>query len=634
MVVFFTFASLIITRLLEVPINLILVILCVFVALSYSIRTTKDPLIEPFKIYSFSTLFSLLFLGVETVCLGITYFSNLEWYHFVLYGCFLYMDNFLVLNIANTRLSKKDMLVDRVNIECLNLNMHDFVKNKIYLTNWYYSFKKYRIFKMKFDELFPENVSNKKIIIVNHPFVKLNENVEHVKDEAYCFIAVNDHLKKKTYKFNVIMEYLDDKGKKQKRKLVLYVKFKKIKGEIVAVTKYVHYYSKIFSPFRFIDIKYWGDNTFKFRQLYRNSYQYFSEMGINHNGLLLEEIYESRKWVHHDGDFGVGKTSMDILAVSNIGRMPVVVSPWEDHYDKDVLALIFKKVSEQCNKLFYWPTKSVSAIFILEVVPLIVAVYNVLMYIQKNLLSAFFSNIRMESLSILLSDLKTNFEISIPLIFEFKFDFDVYSSLIIAIISVLVGVLLASYLLPHLILFRKDSAKCYQSFFVKEIYKMLKKYRMVLIVEDIDRLKQSAIEDVMRTVATLNDACSDLKRVVGILSYDSENIPKIENDKNILYDLENKVIYDKIFENYDAKESMRYYLKKSLSGIMYLNDQKDTFATANKLKQLIDTMPLDEYNFRDIHKYLDNLEKEPKLTEERAIELISEFFKKHNVNAS
>ena len=49
---------------------------------------------------------------------------------------------------------------------------------------------------------------------------------------------------------------------------------------------------------------------------------------------------------------GSGKTTIDIHFAMQQGYQPVIISPWEDNYDKDILQLIYLKLSKIIEVIF------------------------------------------------------------------------------------------------------------------------------------------------------------------------------------------------------------------------------------------------------------------------------------------
>ena len=500
-------------------------------------------------------------------------------------------------------------LSELVSIKFLNLSMRDIVNEKVYLNESNLKFNTYRIIKIDLSSIFPQDALNKEVRVVNQPFVCFEENKQSFFKRPYCYLAISDNGVERLAKLQVFLMYQETDNKKSKKFLLnLYIKYVNIKGEIIIVDKYVDSYKQVLSSIMNKDFEYWKKGKLDFKKIYKKCYQYPNELDLFQNKLLLREVTENRKWVHHEGGYGVGKTSLDILAVSNTGFKPVVVSPWEENYDQDILSLVFKNVAENSNRSFYFPNRSVMLFYFLELVTLVPIFYFILTYLKINFISVFLAEI-IENMN----------------------QFHGYGPLFIGGASMILGIATASFFLPHLILLRKNSTKLYQAFYLKEIRKTLLRERMVLIVEDVDRLNKTALEDTIRTLSTLNDMCYHVKRIIGIISYSKSNIASLVNEgthNDILEDIENKIIYEDIFKNYSNQETMRTYLKASLSIIVYQNEKEDKFSYYRKLNRRINVIPFKNYNLRDIHKCLDDLAEEPKLSEKQIIDVLKNNFNK------
>ena len=85
-----------------------------------------------------------------------------------------------------------------------------------------------------------------------------------------------------------------------------------------------------------------------------NSIKYFDK---NSKELMLDNLndtdYDTRKWLFHDDEMGSGKTTIDIHFAMQQGYQPVIISPWEDNYDKDILQLIYLKLSKNNRGDFF-----------------------------------------------------------------------------------------------------------------------------------------------------------------------------------------------------------------------------------------------------------------------------------------
>lgn len=240
----------------------------------------------------------------------------------------------------------------KIEINLLNLKFLDIIEKGFYTESTSKALKKGRLFKIDFTESFPELDFDFQIAVLNKLFIKNSfiNNVKSNEKNFYFFCDSNSFplthnleillIKKGThyffnkyYKFNLLM------------------KFDQLGEEIIVDRCEIVFFRKLFLNFDTF-IKSGSYLTLTDLTIFRNCYHYNSELSENNKGLLLSErIHSNRKWLIHNGDFGCGKTALDALTVSEARKIPVIISPWEDNYDNDILFLIYQRIMRNTNFL-------------------------------------------------------------------------------------------------------------------------------------------------------------------------------------------------------------------------------------------------------------------------------------------
>lgn len=117
------------------------------------------------------------------------------------------------------------------------------------------------------------------------------------------------------------------------------------------------------------------------------------------------------------------------------------------------------------------------------------------------------------------------------------------------------------YLLPYLIIFKKNSSRIYQDFYLNNIKYMLNRNsKLILLVEDIDRLDPKYICDILRILSKLNNSQWNSDRKLGIISC---NHKVIENHDMTF----NKIACGELFADVRSRKYMWKFLRKSLEAL-------------------------------------------------------------------
>lgn len=311
---------------------------------------------------------------------------------------------------------------------------------------------------------------------------------------------------------------------------------------------------------------------------------------LENNVDLNMKVSEDRKVLLHNGTFGSGKTTYDILSIVNQNKIPIVISPWEANYDHDIIYLIFDTIRSTTatkkftflkgNYLFFFAI--VSAIFSLGK-DFIFSCFDGLLTIVSLIVNALFFKIDEWNTTIMNID---TYGSSIKTIFYFLFficlTWRIYKRIV-----------------PNIIIYKKDYTQIYKNFFIKSIVEMLSiNSNYVLLVEDVDRLNVKTQEEVFRILSSMNSNFPNSSRLFCLLSYDKKAPSNLDN--NIDYEvINNKIIYQNWGVSHDSKKSMFMYVLSNLKIIQSLLHHSESYTGA--LYELKNKIYNGEFNFRDLH---------------------------------
>ena len=508
----------------------------------------------------------------------------------------------------------------KLKMNCINLSNEDIKKRKVYLLSNLLSKQNddYQIFNFDFENLFPDASTNHTIYITNkyyslHTFrfkkddknKKKTENKEIIEDLKDIYLSIGKF--RTNEQLSIHYSYIQDK-KQYNMKCDLFLEIKCFESNVYISQYQFRNFRRVKRSFEFgvnsilnpftntcscYAVK---DYHLEYHAL--NSIKHFSQDGEE---LVIENFddaqYDTRKWLLHDGKFGSGKTTMDLYFAMQHGYQPVIVSPWEDNYDKDILQLIYLKISEnfrgdffddlsaifQTKAFIFWPIAA-AAIIVFCDNDIIKGVFDIVYY---RILDTFFS-----SFSIALQ--------FIPLgLHEIRDIFFIFISIIIAYKG-----------LSGFILFKKDSTRDYQDFFITRIKSMYEyNQNILLIIEDIDRLNPDVYNNVFRILSLLNKEFYE-KEIIGLISLDRRIIEN-KTRKNLFdceskeersfKDFENKIIYKEIAKNYDYQASMDAYINEGIQFLYQYYDDLGMEELENEAKRKSSD------NFRDVRKNMSDI---------------------------
>lgn len=215
---------------------------------------------------------------------------------------------------------------------CLTESLHN-----LYALNINHLNKPFKIIQLDFKEFVPKNINYVKSSLSGY-------NISSQKNDAgsIVYLALPEYARD-YYELTAYLHYRDTWMKKTQW-IHFYVEIKYIKGEMVATINNAYIeVGKIFWKHERnqksinIDKSYFLFYTF-------GSMRWFNCIEAKD---FPQNIYDRRKYVLHDGDFGCGKTVYDTSLILLSENEPIAISPWEEMCDHDLLFLIFKKLRER-----------------------------------------------------------------------------------------------------------------------------------------------------------------------------------------------------------------------------------------------------------------------------------------------
>lgn len=303
----------------------------------------------------------------------------------------------------------------------------------------------------------------------------------------------------------------------------------------------------------------------------------------------------------HDKKFGSGKTTYDVNSILNQGRIPIIISPWEDNYDHDILYLIFDSVRNVTETKKFTPTKDIKILFFVvasALFPLYMA-YGLMLFkgLVRELLHFIIGLLNLHTNGIYRTIA------SIPSYFRSTYPNGVWvvNTIFTYAMFIWFTYVIFKRLLPALTIFKKNYTQVYKSFFVSSIVNMLKRKKdYILLIEDVDRLEECPQKEVFRVLSSIN---TDLPKKSSIFCLMSVEGQQIEKDMNVL---KNKIIYKNWGVYYNDKESMKKYVDENIKLLQRLvkHRQHSYIRSMEEMHQLIEN---ESFNFRNTHTIISNL---------------------------
>lgn len=499
---------------------------------------------------------------------------------------------FIIYNVAIQYFRQFYVWKDKVDITFLNLSYEDILRSNIYINEKEVKdLDDFRVFKIELKEFFPVNSKCKKIQLLNHKYME-GPLFDH-EGKTYFYICIRKKLKR--YNTTLILNlHYQVEGKKRVARVSIVMDFININNEIICKEHIVEKFHRMYKPVFQNEIKVKNTADFHYGKLFERSYIYNFDMNHeNETNKLLKsnEIRDIRRFVLHDDKYGKGKTTLDVLYSSNLGFIPIVVSPWEENYDEDILYLIFDKVMKAADNNLYMPNKNVFIFYIASIIAFTTLLNDIIKFLYLALnewKSLIFGLIEQ------FGPLKILFEI----IQLFPKD------AIIGILSLFISIILSLKYMPTIIIHTKNSTRVHQKFYLDAINKQLLSKKIMLIIEDVDRLEEKSVRNVFRLISSINHMNTFKNAIIGIITFNTkeEVISNLDND---LASLKNKTIRGNIFMEYSSIDSMIAYLRQYLYALSLA--YKTCIQEEDDLDKLLNLIPWSDVNFRDIYTIITNI---------------------------
>ena len=494
-----------------------------------------------------------------------------------------------------------------IDINYINLDFIDIIKKPIFL-EYHNRIEDMRIFKIDISSIIEDG---SEVYILNHQYILHPEKGKKDGTNHYIYYAINKRYLFKTIKIKIFTKTPKiSKHKKNKKYIInLYFNIDNKSNELILNEPYIEKH-RIFFKFvlrekklyKKINVK---DYVTRLSSILNNAYCYNKDIMDEGKKFFKQSLCDNRKWLLHDDKMGYGKSVLDHSLITNNGYRPIVISPWEDNYDEDFIYLIYTKLMKNTKTKPVKDDKTIIIFFIgifVALLTLYFNLFNIIIDMINSALIDFHFQIKVSDLFIIKNTQGIFDFIKGGLMIGFKqYTLHIFD-ICIGISSVLLALIGTFYLLPYAIIHVKNSSKIHQSYYLKGIKKALTSNKVMLIIEDIDRLEEKPILDMFRVLSSINTFMQERDKPIGIISLysDSNKVQKYRND------LSNKVIYDRILEDVDLKKSMIFYFLKYTEAFSYATNE--TLFTRKEKEMIIKEIYTNEnINFRDVHKILNEI---------------------------
>lgn len=496
---------------------------------------------------------------------------------------------------------KKERL-QRFNINGTNIEFTSIIESPIYIIKDKKIKKNYHLFKLNINEIFDENMIDKRLYIEEayEPIYldsKQFVNLDNI-DEILILYNISNLKANNVLRLRLNLSSIDKSKRENKKYEYRYydilINLSEYSNIIVPKEKYEIGYSK--RTFNTKDIqktmKNFSCGEYKNKEILKGIIIYavsnvYTFNDINEDVNLNKAVSDNRKVLLHDNIYGAGKTTYDIVSIVSQGKIPIIVSPWEANYDHDILYLIFDSIrvatSTKRFNLFQ------GSIFYLYSIVIVISTYFLEDFID--MINPLIPNVNWQIIRDLINSLTPNID---------------YKIILYVIFYILVWIIsreILKRLLPNLIIYKKNHTQIYKNFYINSIVEMIsKKSNYILLVEDIDRLSKDTQDETFRILSSINSNLKKNMKAFAIISYDkSKKIEGIDYDA-----INNKIIYHSWGENFDKRESMKQYVElnlKVLSLFFHFNCSK----VENSVLKLIENY---DVNFRHIYSIFSNVKQE------------------------
>lgn len=492
---------------------------------------------------------------------------------------FLFLLNLIMCFIINVNVE-----YDKISIKFVNLSQNEFLEKAVYLDKPEYNNKNnYKIYELDISEVFPDEATNISYYIRNKKLICTKDvgdvYLNNSSKKIYFVKAITNHKFSYLY-FDLIVH---DNNVNKHSKISFYVDFEKIHDDDIPINiKIVDIHRCwIYSKKQaLLNKKAYYIKDFDYTYLVVNNYIYNDLSNHLENNVFSNVIYDHRKWLFNDGKFGSGKTSLSIVATSEMRMKPVIISVWEENFNHDYLYLIFKKLKKATKKRIFFTRQGFIFYFILLSSIIIMATPFIIKADDNSFID--------------IMNILKSYEILKNM--DKVWLYVVYLLVVLGIIMIFTYFIFV-FIQSNIIMFQKNHSFYYQDFFLESINKMLMQSNAVLVMEDVDRLDVVDIKKLFSVLSAINNYCNTLTRFIGIITFDKQRLYDLLKDE--FENLENKCLHHEVFDQYDSQESMEVYLEAILKYLCFLYN-----ISINDLEYIVKEFDYEKYNFRSIKDFL------------------------------
>ncbi len=488
----------------------------------------------PQKLYGFNkeiiTLFAFILIGLLYIVFIVLLFPKneiIETIIGILMMVIMFVNAFLCEKV-NKKYENSKILIQNSNIDYMK-----FLNNNIVTFG---TKDNYQIMLLDLNDIFPSDSNERKVYVTNQ-YCYYTDSIENSAILAVALPRVNTNKR-----LDIYFTYKLKDNKIKKRRCTLYITI-----ESHSFGTYISNYK--FKDFKFAllnhdkQIEYLKNDKFNKLYIPLNSIKYNFKIK---NDISFNSKLEPRKWLLHNDGFGFGKSSFDYNFAMKYGLQPIVISPWEENYDNDILQLIFNKLSSKySNPPVLTPPKNIIPLVCVSFAGTFLFIFSdpmkklyctfsscIVYWLEKsNIIPSAFSNIPCNYLRLIIY--------------------------IFVLISLWFSIM---KFLPSIILLKKDNSKIYQEYYINQIVRIFNENKSAcLIIEDIDRLSPNVYNDVFRILSLINKHVYIHDRFIGIISLDKKVLEKNDKFKDNFDNIKNKLVCYHIGDNHNPFDSIKKY---------------------------------------------------------------------------
>lgn len=335
-----------------------------------------------FHIHQFILIF-LLFLFRENI-LGI---GKMEISNLGIFGCIILY--FFSIFLSIPKYDNYIIQENQITIRYTNLELSDILTSRVFIMNNFIDKKitRYKLFKIDISKFLERQGANGfRVLNYKDYYFGNNREIEE-KKYFYYIIPVNDNVVGVKY-FNLIIQ-INKNGKVLYEKLEFYVNFSIANSDLVgevdsSLVPLKFKFNKIGESIYTYSSQYsYNNEIFNFSNVFIDCYHIVDLNGENslNKFKLPSKVNDKRKFLYHKGEFGVGKTTFDLVWTLNENRSPIIISPWEANSDHDFLYLLFMQIKRKTKTIFHKPGIQCFPFFMTLLISIVTFLYAVKDYV-------------------------------------------------------------------------------------------------------------------------------------------------------------------------------------------------------------------------------------------------------------